>query len=154
MKNINEIIKEVYDNILKEPKIEKDKSITYNEDDGRYHIVYGDVELKRLLTWYGYDSFDEIDSFIDRQDILKQYYKNKKLTIRLLGWSAKEKRSGFGKKVLKRIFDLAKELNVDEFEIWRPSQDAKDILDHYTNKGIIKPKNKYKLTFKILKDIQ
>lgn len=152
--NILSIIKEEYKEILKEPNIEKDKSITYNGDDGRYHIVYGDRELKKLLSWYGYDSFDEIDSYIERQDILKQYYKNKKITIKLLAWHAKEKRSGFGRKVLKRIFDLAKELGIDEFEIWRPSDNAQDILDHYTDKGIIKPTDKYKEKFKILRDIE
>jgi GNAT superfamily N-acetyltransferase len=175
MKNLIKLIKEEYNNLIKEqesakdeyifglkiPKIEKKEYIGYRGEDGRYGIFYGNYEFKRAISKFGWDSFKDIDdnygssAELEKYDILKYYYdriKRKKYTIKLVDWSATNIRSGFGRKVMKKIFDLAKELKIDEFEIVMPSRMAEEILDHYENKGLIKKISGYNTTYKILKD--
>lgn len=131
-KIIRQFIKESVDGLgYREMKIENDK--------GRATILYGDNGLNDLAKEFGYDNYQEIDDFTDKNTVDRLYKKEAKNSIILIDWRSVEPKSGFGRYVINQIIELAKKLNINTFKINLPSQNAKEILNHYVNKGLLTP---------------
>lgn len=134
------ITEQIYNKILSEQSVSNEEYVYYNIDNenGRARIQVGNNALKKILILYGYRNIEEVDSLIEKQQIIRDA-KRLKPEITLLDWSAKEKGLGFGRSVIQKIFELGEKYKINKFTIFRPSYDARKILSHYTNKGNLKP---------------
>ncbi len=114
------------------------KTINFNNEFGESTFLFGSNAVNNALKLLGYESIDEIENEFEK----KIFYKTTKQfpnELILLSWRSKKEGNGFGKMVINKIFDLAKQFKVNKFRISMPSQKAKIILQHYVDKGCLLP---------------
>jgi len=106
---------------------------------GRAIILYGDNGLNDISKEMGYDNYLDVDDITDKQYIDSRYNHEKNNKVQLIDWRSTQPKNGFGRYVINQIIDLVKKLGIDEFQVKLPSKNAQEILNHYVNKGLLKP---------------
>lgn len=124
-------------------QVESDyQTIKINNDLGEAIILYGSNAIKKSLKLLGYDSEEEIETVWEKK-LFQDTVKKIKPEIILLSWRSKEINNGFGRFVIRYIFDLANNYNLNKFRISLPSKHALKILNNYIEKGNLKPNTEY-----------
>jgi hypothetical protein len=122
-------------------------AVDIKNEFGRGTILYGDFAFRRNMKRRGYDSFKDLSNQYnndtykierEKQIILDQTKKYPEIEIYLTNWWASTPKSGFGRQIINLIFDIAKKINIKDFYISMPSDNALQILKHFSDLGILK----------------
>lgn len=121
---------------IDEVKFPETQYLNVHTDQGDAIIRYG-KSVEPLLARYGYKDFSEVENEFKR-DFIK-IANNTKPVISLVKWNATMEKSGFGRYVISKIFDLAGELGINTFQVRLQSLKARLILKHYVDVGVLEP---------------
>lgn len=126
--------------LILEEILSNNSFIPYNIDTnlGSARILVGNSALRQTLKWAGYESLDEVETESEKKELIA-YSKKIKPEIQLISWRSNKKGNGFGREVIRAIFDLGEKYNINKFTISLSSLDARAILNHYVESGNLKP---------------
>ena len=117
--------------------MEFNKVYSIDNENGSAYIQVKNDAAHQAKTILGYNDNEEVD--LDDKQLFNDYVKKfNVIKIYLISWHSKN--DGFGRSVIRKIFDLAKEYGVNEFTCSLQSAEARDVFQHYLNKGVLKGK--------------
>ena len=137
--------------LTKPKKIVKIPPLHYEEitnNLGSGSIEWGDSSLKDTWTRNGYNIKKDqaVVDDIEKRAMELDANQHPSQTLRIARMNAAKdsngyykKGQGFARTVFNRTFQIAKEMGINEFTVSLPSTDTRTILNHYIEKGIIKP---------------
>lgn len=123
------------------PKVQIDDLIIHNKKQNgksfRISFSNGAYTIGMIRPWFNPETFDESEYSIG----ITKWGATPAHAIMDRGLSAEKdfKNKGFASKSFNEILKIAKDLDINIFTIWAPTNDSQKVIQNYVNKKIIIP---------------